>query len=99
VLRPFPFKEILPLIKNAKTVAILERNISMGYGGAVYADLAGAIINEKDRPLLLDFILGLGGRDITFKDLEEILSVCEDVIKGKKVERPVWIGVNKELIP
>jgi len=99
VLRPFPFKEILPLIKNAKTIAILERNISMGYGGAVYADLAGAIINEKDRPLLLDFILGLGGRDITFKDLEEILSVCEDVIKGKKVERPVWIGVNKELIP
>ena len=98
VLRPFPFKEILPLIKNAKVVATLERNISMGYGGAVYADLSGALINEKERPTLIDFILGLGGRDVTFKDFEEILSICEKVMAGEKVERPVWIGVKKELI-
>lgn len=98
VLRPFPFKEILPLIKNAKAVATLERNISMGYGGAVYADLAGALINEKERPALIDFILGLGGRDVTFKDFEEILSICEKVMAGEKVERPVWIGVKKELV-
>jgi len=98
VLRPFPFKEILSLIKNAKVVATLERNISMGYGGAVYADLSGALINEKERPTLIDFILGLGGRDVTFKDFEEILSICEKVMAGEKVERPVWIGVKKELI-
>ena len=98
VLRPFPFKEILPLIKNAKIVATLERNISMGYGGAVYADLSGALINEKERPALIDFILGLGGRDVTFKDFEEILSICEKVMAGEKVERPIWIGVKKELI-
>ncbi|RKX48408.1 MAG: pyruvate ferredoxin oxidoreductase [Thermotogae bacterium] len=98
VLRPFPFKEILPLIKNAKIVATLERNISMGYGGAVYADLAGALINEEKKPVLIDFILGLGGRDVTFKDFEEILSICEKVMAGEKVERPVWIGVKKELI-
>ena len=98
VLRPFPFKEILPLIKNAKIVATLERNISMGYGGAVYADLAGALINEEKKPVLIDFILGLGGRDVTFKDFEEILGICEKVMAGEKVERPVWIGVKKELI-
>ncbi len=98
VLRPFPFKEILPLIKNAKIVATLERNISMGYGGAVYADLSGALINEKERPALIDFILGLGGRDVTFKDFEEILSICEKVMAGEKVERPIWIGVKKELV-
>ena len=98
VLRPFPFKEILLLIKNAKVVATLERNVSMGYGGAVYADLSGALINEKERPTLIDFILGLGGRDVTFKDFEEILSICEKVMAGEKVERPVWIGVKKELI-
>ncbi len=98
VLRPFPFKEILPLIKNAKVVATLERNISMGYGGAVYADLAGTLINEEKKPVLIDFILGLGGRDVTFKDFNEILDVCEKVMAGEKVERPVWIGVKKELI-
>ena len=98
VLRPFPFKEILPLIKNAKIVATLERNISMGYGGAVYADLSGALINEKERPALIDFILGLGGRDVTFKDFEEILSICEKMMAGEKVERPIWIGVKRELV-
>ncbi|HEX17526.1 MAG TPA: pyruvate ferredoxin oxidoreductase [Thermoplasmatales archaeon] len=98
VLRPFPSKEILPLIKNAKIVATLERNISMGYGGAVYADLAGALINEEKKPKLIDFILGLGGRDVTFKDMGEILDICEKAMAGEKVERPVWIGVKKELI-
>ncbi|HDO19885.1 MAG TPA: pyruvate ferredoxin oxidoreductase [Thermoplasmatales archaeon] len=98
VLRPFPFKEILPVIKNAKVVATLEKNISMGYGGAVYAELAGVLINEEKRPALIDFILGLGGRDVTFKELNEVVGICEELKAGKKMERPVWIGVKKELI-
>jgi len=98
VLRPFPFKELIPLIKNARVVATLERNISLGYGGAIYADLAGILVNEEKRPLLIDFILGLGGRDITFNDLEEIVKVCEKLIRGERMERPVWIGVKKELV-
>ncbi len=98
VLRPFPFEEINSIIKNAKVVGILEKNISMGYGGAVYADLSGAIINEKERPILIDFIVGLGGRDIVIDNIEEIVKICEDARDGKRIERPVWIGLNKELI-
>ena len=100
VLRPFPFKEIKSIIKNAKVVGILEKNLSMGYGGAVYADLSGAMINEKDKqPILIDFILGLGGRDVTFKDINDIVDKCEDAADGKPFERPIWIGLNEELIP
>lgn len=98
VLRPFPFEEINSIIKNAKVVGILEKNISMGYGGAVYADLSGALINEKERPILIDFIVGLGGRDIVIDNIEEIIKICEDARDGKRIERPVWIGLNKELI-
>jgi len=98
VLRPFPFEEINSIIKNAKVVGILEKNISMGYGGAVYADLSGALINEKERPILIDFIVGLGGRDIVIDNIEEIIKICEDAKDGKRIERPVWIGLNKELI-
>ena len=98
VLRPFPFEEINSIIKNAKVVGILEKNISIGYGGAVYADLSGAIINEKERPILIDFIVGLGGRDIVIDNIEEIVKICEDARDGKRIERPVWIGLNKELI-
>ena len=98
VLRPFPFEEINSIIKNAKVVGILEKNISMGYGGAVYADLSGALINEKERPILIDFIVGLGGRDIVIDSIEEIIKICEDARDGKRIERPVWIGLNKELI-
>jgi len=98
VLRPFPFEEINSIIKNAKVVGILEKNISIGYGGAVYADLSGAIINEKERPILIDFIVGLGGRDIVIDNIEEIVKICEDARDGKRIERPVWLGLNKELI-
>lgn len=99
VLRPFPSEEIISMINRAKVVATLERNISMGYGGAVYADLAGVIVNERKKPMLIDFILGLGGRDVTFKEFEKILETCERATKGEKIERPIWIGLNEELIP
>jgi pyruvate ferredoxin oxidoreductase alpha subunit len=103
VLRPFPFEEIKLATKNAKVIGVLEKNVSMGYGGAVYADLSGALFNKKstlnERPILIDFIVGLGGRDVVMKDIEEIIYICEDAKEGKEIERPVWVGLNRELIP
>ncbi|HIP89831.1 MAG TPA: pyruvate ferredoxin oxidoreductase [Thermococcus paralvinellae] len=98
VYRPFPIEEIRALAKKAKVLAILEKDVSFGSGGAVFADVARSLINEKEKPMILDFIIGLGGRDVTFKQLDEALSIAKKVIK-EGVEKDIyWIGLREEIL-
>jgi len=85
-LRPFPEQDILNSLKNAKAVAVLDRNISLGNDGAVYTDLKAALYN-KSKALLHNFILGLGGRDIT---LDHIKGIFDKIEKSNK-EIKEWI--------
>ena len=98
VYRPFPVEEIRALAKKTKVLAILEKDISFSIGGAVFADTSRALINEKEKPVVLDFILGLGGRDVTFENLEEIVSIAEKAIDGGVEEEVYWIGLRKEIL-
>ncbi|NJE25851.1 pyruvate ferredoxin oxidoreductase [Thermococcus sp. MV5] len=98
VYRPFPIEEIRALAKKTKVLAILEKNISFGIGGAVYTDVSRALVNEKEKPIILDFIIGLGGRDVTFEQLEEVVEISKKALEGEKVEEVNWIGLRKEIL-
>ncbi|MBO8175451.1 MAG: pyruvate ferredoxin oxidoreductase [Thermococcus sp.] len=98
VYRPFPIEEIRALAKKAKVLAILEKDVSFGLGGAVFADVSRSLINEKEKPIVLDFIIGLGGRDVTFEQLEEALSISEKAMKEGVEEDVYWIGLRKEIL-
>ena len=98
VFRPFPKEELLSVLKDVPVVAVMERNVSFGFGGAVYAELGATFVNEKKSPKILDFIVGLGGRDITFKTFENVLDTAEKALKGEEVEEVNWVDVNKEAV-
>ncbi|MCD6383902.1 MAG: pyruvate ferredoxin oxidoreductase [Thermoplasmata archaeon] len=98
--RPFPFKEIKELTKNAKIIAVAERAISPGFGGPVAGEIATAFINEKERPLISDFIIGLGGRDITQKDFKYIAETALKEAESGEVSPWVkWVNINPEEVP
>lgn len=84
--RPFPKKLIYEAVKNADKVAVLDKNISFGIGGALYTDIKANIDVET-----YGFIVGLGGRDITPDHIEDIV---------KKTKNPTqditWIGLKEE---
>jgi pyruvate ferredoxin oxidoreductase alpha subunit len=99
VLRPFPFKELKDALRNTKVVAVTERAISLGYGGAIFGELAGHFVNDAKRPVLSSFIIGLGGRDVLPEHFDEIYAKSEHVIAGGKVEEfPGWAGLNREVL-
>ena len=99
VFRPFPHERIREIAKKAKVLAILDRAVSFGMSGPVFADISGSLINEEKRPMLLDFIIGLGGRDITFRDFDEMTEISMKTLEAGKVEEPVhWINLRKELL-
>jgi pyruvate ferredoxin oxidoreductase alpha subunit len=99
VLRPFPFKELKDAVGHARVVAVAERAISLGYGGAIYGELAGHFVNDVKRPFMTSFVLGLGGRDILPEHYEEIVARSEKALAtGKMDEMPGWPGLNREVL-
>jgi pyruvate ferredoxin oxidoreductase alpha subunit len=98
VYRPFPGKELVKLTKNAKVIAVLDRDISPGLGGAVYADVAAQFINRSSQPLIMNYIIGLGGRDIVIDDFKEIYDKSIDGLENG-IKNPVeWINLNKKIM-
>ncbi len=41
-------------------------------GGPLYAETAGACFNMKKRPLMVDIVFGLGGRDFTVEAAKSV---------------------------
>lgn len=79
VARPFPKKEIVEALKGRKGVALIDQNISIGSGGIFYNEIAASLCNEPKRPVILSFIGGLGGKDISAAEFQKIL---EDTIRA-----------------
>jgi pyruvate ferredoxin oxidoreductase alpha subunit len=77
LVRPFPATRVAEVLKNAKTVGVLDKNISFGYEGTIFTNLGSALQRHRLTPLMLNFIGGLGGRDVTQMDIEKAFESLE----------------------
>lgn len=68
--RPFPAKALLKIIGQAKRVAVIEKAISLGQAGPLFTDIKAA--GDSSLPPIRDYIVGLGGRDVTENSLKRI---------------------------
>ncbi|MFQ5494294.1 MAG: hypothetical protein ACE5EX_02840 [Phycisphaerae bacterium] len=86
MFRPFPREELLAAIGSAKRVGVLDRNHSPGSGGIFWQEIATTL---RDRPgvLLQDYLVGLGGGDVTEQVIDEII---DDLVGRSASEAPVW---------
>jgi len=99
VFRPFPSPELKEILSGVKGVAVIDRNISPGAYGAMYSDLAAAYTNEKEKPILKNFITGLGGREIFVKNFEEMYEMTKKAVDTGNLGKPVeWINVNEDVL-
>ena len=98
--RPFPVRELIEAIGHAKAVAVLEKDISMGTAGALFLDTAASFINVAERrPLMLDFICGLGGRDVGPLQIAEALRGAGKAAEEGRVKRAVrWLGLREKVV-
>ena len=95
VLRPFPVKELIELTANCKALAVIERDISPGFGGAVFSEVSAVYVNRDTHPKILNYIVGLGGRDITMPDFETVVNKAETVLSTGNIENATeWINTR-----
>ena len=71
-MRPFPNEEIADAVKNAKAVGVLEKDISFGNEGTVYTNVNSALQKAGISIPTSDYIGGLGGRNISPQEIENI---------------------------
>lgn len=88
-LRPFPNGEIAEAVKNAKSVAVLEKDISFGNEGTVYTNVASALHKAGINIPAANYVGGLGGKNISAGDIEAIF---RDISEGKSGLHFIGIG-------
>lgn len=94
--RPFPFADFRKAVARAKTLIVLDRALSFGgLNGPVCSEIKAALYNEDKKPKIVSFVGGLGGRDITVTDFEEIVNKGIDIAeKGSENEFEIY-GVRE----
>jgi len=86
--RPFPDEGILKLGKQADLI-VIDRNISVGSEGALFSEVKASLYG-KSNTKVHGFIAGLGGKDVTYNDIE---TICKKVVEGKAKECE-WYGLE-----
>ncbi len=99
-LRPFPDIELRDILKNVKALGVMDKDISFGYEGTVFTNVNSALVNLEKRPLSVNFIGGLGGRDISVGDIEGIYTELIEIADIGLVEdstRVRYINMGVEI--
>ena len=84
VLRPFPFDDIRDALKDVKAIAALDRSAPGGAMGMLYNEVSAAMYSSGNFVPMVNYIYGLGGRDMTLDHLKDIyknLKECADAGK------------------
>ncbi len=83
VFRPFPGEELAEALSGVKAVAVMDKSEGFSAcGGPLFAETAGACINLKDRPAMVDIVFGLGGRDFTVEAAESVFDRLKKIADG-----------------
>ena len=90
--RPFPLDELRAAIQGCKTLIVMDRAISFGgAGGPLATDIKSLLFHDRERPRIVNYIMGLGGRDVA---VEDFIAMFERAGK-KKEETYEFYGVRE----
>ena len=95
--RPFPASEIAEALRNVKAVAVMDR--AEGYtnqGGPLGADVMSALYRARGNALAVNYIYGLGGRDVRVEDMEGVFEALKQIMEeGDAGETYRYLGLRE----
>jgi pyruvate/2-oxoacid:ferredoxin oxidoreductase alpha subunit len=96
--RPFPADEVVARLSHFKGLGIIDRDYSFGspnMGGVLYTEFRAALYDSPKRPAMVNFIAGLGGREVTVGNGEEMFQLLQRGAAGELPTNVHWIGVRE----
>ena len=98
VFRPFPLEALQELGKRVKVFVVIDRDVSFGMEGALFTEVKSTLYHLEEKPLVLGFIAGLGGRDVRVRDLTRAARKGLNALKkGVKYPKEEWVA-TKEVV-
>ncbi len=97
IMRPFPADRLAGLLPRFPVVAIMDRSDTMStMGGPVFNEARSVLYESDKKPMIMNYVYGLGGRDVTEEDIKKIFSDMEKALKTGKVESQItYLGVRE----
>lgn len=96
LFRPFPYKEVAEALKTAKAICVMDRADSFGGFGPLYMEIASAMMMNGSKPILINKIYGLGGRDFLPEHAEIVLKELIEILRSNNVrEYKEYLGVRE----
>ena len=100
VFRPFPKEEIRKLAENAQMLTAIDRHVSFGMEGFLATEIKASLYSREksasDPPLVAGFLAGIGGRDVTYRDIELIAKKSWKWMQAGKIEEEtVWWNLRE----
>jgi pyruvate ferredoxin oxidoreductase alpha subunit len=96
--RPFAAEDLAKTLSRFEAVGIIDRDFSLGspyLSGVLATEVRAALYASAERPPLVGFICGLGGREVLVPDVEKMAGIVYDAAVGKPQPLTHWIGVRE----
>ncbi len=90
-LRPFPNRALAEALRTVKSVGVLEKDLSFGNEGTVYTNVNSALVKEGIGIPSINFIAGLGGRNISKENIRDCFHMLADPKDHESVQ---FIGLE-----
>lgn len=98
VFRPFPMEEIAEALNGIKALAVMDKAESFSAcGGPLFAEVRSALYDLEKRPQAINYVYGLGGRDICVEDFVGIFDELDRIkATGEQGETYRHIGQREQ---
>jgi pyruvate ferredoxin oxidoreductase alpha subunit len=90
--RPFPRDKLKAIASNLEAIGVYDRSVSFGSGGPTFIETRHSLYGF-DIPIL-NFLAGLGGRDVKTEDIRYMFDRLLDAKEGKVPHEIYWIGTR-----
>lgn len=86
LFRPFPAQEIAQALSHVKAVAVMDRAESLSsQGGPLGSEVMAALYRARSQALAVNYIYGLGGRDVRVEHIEDVFAQLEQIAAAGEV--------------
>src|SRR5580704_10927262 len=97
--RPFAAEDLAKSLQRFAAIGVIDRDYSFGspyLGGVLAGEVRHALYpGSGKKPPVVDFICGLGGREVTVPDVQKMADAVYSAADGKAQPLTQWIGLRE----
>ncbi len=87
IFRPFPADEIAAALSGVKAVCVMDRADGVNaVGGPLFPEFRSALYDSNPRPMMINKVFGLGGRDLGLHHVREVFAELQTIAETGKIE-------------